>query len=142
MSNLRVDGAHGLALEKRCNPARVLVAQAGDEHGVKTIQVPAEVPEARTTAEATVDQHVEAVDAKESRVPLASGEDVERGVTEADVAHHVRGRKALLDGLGDHERGHVGEEAVDRRLGLDDLTGIEADLERFGASQDLELLGS
>ena len=39
--------------------------------------MPAEVPEARLPADPAVDEHVEAVDAKERRVALAAREDVD-----------------------------------------------------------------
>ena len=44
--------------------------------------MPAEVPEAGLPAEAAVDEHVEAVDAKERRVTLAAGEDIDGWVAE------------------------------------------------------------
>ena len=44
--------------------------------------MPAEVPEARLPAEPAVDEHVEAVDAKERRVALAAGEDIDGRVAE------------------------------------------------------------
>ena len=52
------------------------------EYCVKPVEVAAEVPEARLAAEPAVDEHVEAVDAKERGVALAAGEDVDGRVAE------------------------------------------------------------
>ena len=72
----------------------------GNKDSVESVQVPGEVPEASLATEATVNEHVEAIDSKQGRVPLAAREYVQGGVAEPDVAHHIWGRQSLLDWLG------------------------------------------
>lgn len=41
-------------------------------------------------------KHIKSVDAEERGIPLPPGEDVERGVAEPDVAHHVARYQQLV----------------------------------------------
>ncbi len=89
MSNLRVERTKRLPLQQRSHPARVLLTQPSDQDCIQSVQVSAEVPEASLASEASVDEYVEAVDAEECGVTLATREDVEGRVREPDVAYHV-----------------------------------------------------
>jgi hypothetical protein len=103
----------------------------GNEYRVQPVEVPGKVPEAGLPAEPSVDEHVESVDAKERRVPLSAREDVDGRVAEPDVAHDVRGRKRLLNGLRGQEGGNIGEEGVDGGGGHrgNHLGSVQLDLE-------------
>ena len=99
VADLRVDCRHGFSLQQCRHASGIVIANPSDENGVQAVKMPAKVPEASLATEASVDQKIEAVDTEKSRVALSSGEDVESGMTEPDVAHHVRGGQLLLDRL-------------------------------------------
>ncbi|TNN68110.1 hypothetical protein EYF80_021593 [Liparis tanakae] len=65
-----------MQLEKQhaVDARQVVVTDVGHEDGVHAIQMPHQLPEARLPVRAAINEHVEAVDGKESRVAATAGE--------------------------------------------------------------------
>jgi len=89
VADLWVDWLRGLPLENRADALSVLVTQPRHQDRVQPVQVAGEVPEASLATEPAVNQHIEAVDSKQRRVPLAAWEYVEGGMAESDVSNNV-----------------------------------------------------
>ena len=114
MPDLRVDRVDSFALEDSVNTLRVLVAQPSYQDCVQSVQVSGEVPETGLPAEASVDEHIKAINSEQSRVSLASWEDIQSRMTEPDVSHHIRWGQSLLDGLWLEKRFKIGNEVCYR----------------------------
>ena len=110
MPNLWVDRVDSFALEHSVNTLGVLITHPSYQDGVQSVQMSGEVPETRLPAEASIDEHIEAINSEQSRVSLTSWEDIQSGMTEPDVSNHVRRWQSLLDGLGLEKRFKIGNE--------------------------------
>ena len=97
MPNLWVDRVDSFALEHSVNTLGVLITHPSYQDGVQSVQMPGEVPEASLPTEASVDEHIKTINSEQSRVTLASWEDIQCRMTEPDVSNHIRGGKSLLD---------------------------------------------
>ena len=110
MPDLRVDRVDSFALQHRVNTLGVLIAQPSYQDGVQSVQMSGEVPETGLPAEASVDEHIKAINSEQSRVSLTSWEDIQSRMTEPDVADHIRRWQSLLDGLWLEKRFKIGNE--------------------------------
>ena len=110
MPDLRVDRVDSFALQHSINALGVLITQPSYQDSVQSVQMSGEVPETGLPAEASVDEHIKAINSEQSRVSLTSWEDIQSRMTEPDVADHIRRWQSLLDGLWLEKRFQIGNE--------------------------------
>jgi len=88
---LRVQALPRLPCNHGSDTEQIVSTDVRHQHGVDAVEVPREIPEARTAGETTVYEQVEPADAEQRRVTLARREDVESGTIEANVPYDTRG---------------------------------------------------
>ena len=64
LTYLRIDGGHGLSIQQGWHASSIVITDTSNKNGIQPIQMPAEVPETGFTAETTIDEEIEAIDAE------------------------------------------------------------------------------
>lgn len=115
MSYLRIDVHLLLLLQYTRHTTNVAVVNSRNKYSVEAVEMSSEVPKAGLSRKATIDEHIKTIDAKECGITLTTGEDVQRGMTEAYVADHIGRFHQLVQSLSYQILFDVVRETRDRR---------------------------
>ena len=74
------------------------------------------IPKAGLASESSVDEDIESADAEKGRIALSSGEDVESGMTESDVANDVGWLQEMIQRHRRQNVRNVADKRVERLL--------------------------